>query len=122
MNSRADEIWSNVRHSPLSEDTRCVTQCSSVVLRLNYSVRNAILSQTAQELEFRAMSMCTTVDGYKTRADSQVDAVKMLRGPNIWAEQSGPEDEDAEDARNVIEIMQRLCKTTGKGKEKGRQT
>ncbi|KAF7987033.1 hypothetical protein HWV62_149 [Athelia sp. TMB] len=105
MGSRADEVWSNIRHSPLSEDTR-----------------NAILSQTAQELEFRAMSLCTTVDGYKARADSQVDAVKILRGPNIWAAQAGPEDEDGEDARNVIEIMQRLCKTTGKNKGKGRET
>ncbi|KAF7980651.1 hypothetical protein HWV62_37470 [Athelia sp. TMB] len=105
MGSRADEVWSNIRHSPLSEDTR-----------------NAILSQTAQELEFRAMSLCTTVDGYKARADSQVDAVKILRGPNIWAAQAGPEDEDGEDARNVIEIMQRLCKTTVKNKGKGRET
>lgn len=57
--------------------------------------------------------MCTTAKGYTERIMSKVEAVKMLRDPNIWTETSAA-DEDAEDARDVLEVIKRLCKMTGK--------
>lgn len=96
-----DEVWSRIPRSPFSEDTR-----------------NAILSEAAQELEFSAHSMSTTVDGYNARADCKVDAIRMLRDQNVWMEEPGAANDDAEDAHDIADIIRRLCKTTGKSKSK----
>jgi bloom syndrome protein len=83
--------------------------------------RNNILSDVAKELEFSAHSMSTTADGYEERAKSKVDAINMLKKRDVWLEgEPGPRvDEEMEDARDLLGIIQRLCKA-GRNKAKAR--
>jgi hypothetical protein len=78
--------------------------------------RNDTLSIAAQELEFSAYSLCSTQGGYEQRTIAKVDAVKLLVQEGPWHEGDA---EDLEDAREVVEVIRRICTNQGrKGKGK----
>lgn len=62
--------------------------------------------------------MSTTAEGYGVRTGEKVEAVKMLKNAEVWLE-SRRNDEDIEDARDVLDVVNRLCKT-GRSKGKGK--
>jgi len=100
MNRKPDVIWGRIRDAPLSEDSR-----------------NDTLSRVAQDLEFSALSMSTTSEGYGDRTRAVVEAVNMLKEADAWLEDR--RDDDFEDARDVLDVVNRLCKAGGrKGKGK----
>lgn len=56
------------------------------------------------------------------RTEGKVDAIKLLRQPDAWKDCQGDEgnNEDLDDARDVLGVIKRLCKTArnkGKGRE-----
>jgi hypothetical protein len=63
--------------------------------------------------------MSTSVDGYKERTKMKVDTIKLLKKPDVWLDGYG-NDQDMEDARDLLSIVQRLCRVQrkwGKGKQ-----
>lgn len=125
MNHNPDEVWSRIKDSPLSEDTRSVRLSCPVLYLPNYDSyplhRNNILSSVTQDLEFSVHSMCTTTDGYEERAKAKLDAIKLLKRPEVWFEQSGGNGYDEDmgdmgDVRDLLDIVKRLCKGRYKGK------
>ena len=51
--------------------------------------------------------MSTTAEGYGVRTGEKVEAVKMLKNAEAWLE-SRRNDEDIEDARDVLDVVNRL--------------
>lgn len=54
-------------------------------------------------------SFSTTKEGYQTRARSQVATVKQLVQVDAWSASGG---EDFEDARDVVAMLRRTCKSS----------
>jgi hypothetical protein len=65
--------------------------------------------------------MSTTTDGYEERMKRKVDAIKLLKKPEVWLEESGRHghDEDMEEGRDLLDIVRRLSRA-GRHKGKGR--
>lgn len=78
--------------------------------------RNDILSRVARDLEFSAHSMSTSAEGYGERTRAKVDAIKMLKKPEAWLGEEEWHGEDFEDAKDVLDVVHRLCKVGIKGK------
>jgi hypothetical protein len=122
MNHNPDEVWSRIKDSPLSEDTRSVHLTCPALYLPKYDTyplcRNDILSSVTQDFEFSVHSMCTTTGGYEERAKTKLDAIKLLKKPEVWVEQSGGNgyDEDIGDARDLLDIVKRLCRERHRGK------
>jgi len=86
---------------------------------LSVSSREIMISAAAKELEFTAMLMCSTQDGYKERLDDTTAMIcqevrALLTGTSVRVEDEG-------DAGDVIDVMKRLCKSHLKKSGKQRQ-
>lgn len=68
--------------------------------------RDGVISAAAQELEFSALSLCSTVDGYGQRTTEKIEGIHMLAQSGFW--NSDDNNEDFEDGKEVVEIMRRL--------------
>jgi hypothetical protein len=79
--------------------------------------RLQVLSATAKELEFIAHSFCSTAEGYQTRVLSQVSAVKLLKNEKVWGN-GVVDDEEFEDASEVVSVLRRISSAARKGKQK----
>ncbi|KDQ62727.1 hypothetical protein JAAARDRAFT_66384 [Jaapia argillacea MUCL 33604] len=75
--------------------------------------RISALRTVAKELEFSAHSMSRTLDGYKDRSSSKVDAIKQLWDGRSWDEKDVSE--EFEDAREIAGVIRRISKSM-KGK------
>lgn len=64
--------------------------------------------------------MSTSAEGYGERTRAKVDAVKMLKKPEAWLGEEEWHGEDFEDAKDVLDVVHRLCKVGGGRKGKGR--
>ncbi|KAJ7133631.1 P-loop containing nucleoside triphosphate hydrolase protein [Mycena epipterygia] len=73
--------------------------------------RVSLLDKASHTLEFSAHSMCSTADGYESRAEATVDAIRFL-GENVgsWdSKVAKPDDEEEwEDARAVLAVLRRV--------------
>ncbi|KAJ7160113.1 ATP-dependent DNA helicase [Mycena filopes] len=75
--------------------------------------RATLLNAAAHSLEFAALSMCSTADGYECRTEGTVDAVRFLgKHCGAW---DGPdakhsEDEEWEEARAVLVVLRQVCR------------
>jgi len=59
--------------------------------------------------------MSTTVEGYGERTKSKVDAIRMLKRPEVWLDGDGRYTEDMDDTTDLLGVVRRLCKVrTGK--------
>jgi hypothetical protein len=108
-----DRTWTYFKHGSDSADSRYITVV--MVCYVNDMLfRNRVLSTVAEELEFAAHSMCTTIDGYSQRTLEKVESVKLLAKSETWSTDKG---EEWEDAREVAEVLVRVCKSQkNKGK------
>ncbi|KAJ7913561.1 ATP-dependent DNA helicase [Mycena leptocephala] len=73
--------------------------------------RVSLLNNAAHSLEFSALSMCSTADGYECRTEGTVEAVRFLG--KHWDALDSPgaqQDEDEwEDARAVLAVLKQVC-------------
>lgn len=91
------------------------------VSRLEAKVKEDILSSVARELEFTVHSLCRTEDGYRERAEEKVRAVRALARAEVWVgagagASAGRDDEELEDAREVVDVVRRVCQRAQNGK------
>jgi hypothetical protein len=66
--------------------------------------------------------MSTTTDGYEERTKRKVDTIKVLKELDMWLdgrEIYGHDEDTMEDARDLLDMIQRLC-MDGRKKGKGR--
>ncbi|KAJ7701417.1 P-loop containing nucleoside triphosphate hydrolase protein [Mycena rosella] len=79
---------------------------------LDSKARASILDAAAHSLEFTALSMCSTADGYESRTEGTVDAVRCL-GENLGSWDSkvarSGDDEEWEDAQAVLVVLRQVC-------------
>ncbi|KAF7291469.1 ATP-dependent DNA helicase [Mycena kentingensis (nom. inval.)] len=76
--------------------------------RIDPGDRPTIIDNAAKSLEFAALSMCVTADGYVRRTTGFVDAVKFL-GKNVGRWDDAGEEEEWEDALDVLAAMKTAC-------------
>ncbi|KAI0755115.1 P-loop containing nucleoside triphosphate hydrolase protein [Daedaleopsis nitida] len=84
------------------------------------ATKDAALAAAARELEFATHALCRTEHGYRQRAAEKVRAVRALARPDAWAAPgsggSVAEDEELEEAREVVVVVRRACQRARKGK------
>ncbi|KAJ7617494.1 ATP-dependent DNA helicase [Mycena polygramma] len=74
--------------------------------------RVSLLNDAAHSLEFSALSMCSTADGYGFRSEGTVDAVRFLG--KQWGSWDSPDaqqdnEDEWEDARAVLLALKQAC-------------
>ncbi|KAJ6583974.1 ATP-dependent DNA helicase [Mycena vulgaris] len=74
--------------------------------------RASLLNTASHSLEFTALSMCSTADGYESRTEGTVEAVRFL-GKNFSACDSevaqNEDEEEWEDALAVLVVLREVC-------------
>ncbi|KAF8909050.1 P-loop containing nucleoside triphosphate hydrolase protein [Gymnopilus junonius] len=95
----AEAYWSKICKSDLDENRR-----------------NEVVFETAKELEFMAISLSSTLDGYKIRIESIRKDIKALSDLSLWDSR----DSDFEDSQDIIACLRRLASSLRKGKGKGK--
>ena len=87
------------------------------------SFRDEIITITAREMEFLALSMCSTKEGYQTRIGEKVDAIRRVL-PDVLTgrdKPDGDEDEVFEDAQVILDSINRASGSlAGIGKQSRR--
>ncbi|KAJ6585409.1 P-loop containing nucleoside triphosphate hydrolase protein [Mycena capillaripes] len=74
--------------------------------------RVSLLNDAAHSLEFSALSMCSTADGYGCRTEGTVDAVRFLgKQWGSWENPSAQQDDEDEwdDASAVLLVLKQVC-------------
>lgn len=77
-------------------------------LHLSVPSREGIISAASKELEFSAMSLCSTKDGYRERVHDTMVLIREEVRTLLTAVGFGAEDEDA---RDVFDLLKRLCRS-----------
>ncbi|KAJ7741355.1 ATP-dependent DNA helicase [Mycena metata] len=75
--------------------------------------RAPLLNDAAHSLEFAALSMCSTADGYECRTEGTVESVRFLgkhRGAWDGPDAKKEDDEEWEDARAVLAVLRQTCR------------
>ncbi|CCM04917.1 uncharacterized protein FIBRA_07114 [Fibroporia radiculosa] len=70
------------------------------------NIRNDALANVAQRVEFEALSLCTTEDGYKIRSRERIQAVQQLSRPEVW---DGKTLNNLEYACEIAETTKQVC-------------
>ncbi|KAJ7069443.1 ATP-dependent DNA helicase [Mycena amicta] len=78
------------------------------VLRLDHADRYSVLDDAAKALEFAALSMCSTADGYTRRVEGTLNAIRFL-SKNVERWKDGGSGDDWEDALEVLEAVKMAC-------------
>ncbi|GLB38647.1 putative helicase family. RecQ subfamily protein [Lyophyllum shimeji] len=92
LDPRKDKSWAALDASHLSAPSR-----------------EGIISAAAKELEFSAMSMCSTQNGYRERV---ADTTTMIRKDvPILLSGVGLRVEDEEGPQDIVDVMKRLCRS-----------
>ncbi|OBZ71199.1 Bloom syndrome protein [Grifola frondosa] len=94
-----DAIWGRINKAHSDSDTR-----------------THVVAMVARELEFSALSLCTTHEGYKARSADKVQAVRLLAKAGAWDKKLQKGDEDFLDAEEVLDLMKRVCASHRKNK------
>ncbi|KAJ7143581.1 P-loop containing nucleoside triphosphate hydrolase protein [Mycena crocata] len=75
-------------------------------------IRASLLNDASQSLEFTALSMCSTAEGYECRTEGTMEAVRFL-GKNLgsWERQflRHEGEEDWDDANAVLTVLRDIC-------------
>ncbi|KAJ7034020.1 ATP-dependent DNA helicase [Mycena alexandri] len=75
--------------------------------------RASLLNGAAHSLEFAALSMCSTADGYECRTDGTVESVRFLgKHSSAWDGHDAKQDDDEEweDACAVLAVLRQVCR------------
>ncbi|KAF7298698.1 ATP-dependent DNA helicase [Mycena indigotica] len=72
--------------------------------KLDAAYRSPLLDEAAKGLEFAAFSLCSTQDGYGSRVEATVDAVKFL-AKHIGRWKDGGKEDEWEEAMEVIQVV-----------------
>jgi hypothetical protein len=66
-----------------------------------------MLLHVAKQLEFNLTLMCTTKEGYQTRARATTDAARLLSRKDVWDTKSDAD--GLEDAQEIVGILKHAC-------------
>ncbi|EIN12531.1 ATP-dependent DNA helicase [Punctularia strigosozonata HHB-11173 SS5] len=77
---------------------------------LDHDARAELITSTTKKTEFSIFSMCTTEEGYRSRTETMLDAIKTLSSPEAWTDSSA--DDDYEDAREIVQFIRDASRLT----------
>ena len=106
-----EEIWSKLSATSLNGDRR-YTRCD-IGIGCNFIkllIRDRVLFEVATELEFAAISLSSTAEGYGQRINSMKDDIEAISQLERW----DCDDRDFEDSQEIIQILRRCCIPKGR--------
>ena len=108
----AEAYWSKLCENELDDNQRYVLERAFSVKLFLTDPRNEVVFRTAAELEFTAISLSSTLDGYKARIASIREDAKALLNLSSWDSSKS----DFEDSQEIIASLRRHASSPRKGK------